>query len=294
MNKPLYKDPSFWIVALTLIGAANLAQFYYGVPWLKQRVAASRPAPRMTNDAPSGPMNAVMTRPDLDYSKKTYSWQRPQFDPNLLQETPPQVVLIPSEYKTPSGGWRMFNANNTIGIRISAPLVVQSAYNWNSSSRLIMAADLPPGEFDFIANLPTGALEALQAEIKKQWGVVAEREMHPTNVLVMIPNRTNAPAATRSAASPPIDAGGQNIRFGSMSSLAMFLESRLRQPLIDQSGLTFAEGIQIPANLISGGPNNDAVEQVRKMLLERLGIDLVQTNTQVEMLVIKKVSGGNP
>ena len=128
MKKPLHKDPSFWIVAITLVGAANVAQFNFGVPWLREKMAAGRPAPRITNAVPV--MNAFNARPDLDYSKKTYSWQRPQFDPRILQDTPPQVVLIPSEYTAPSGGWGTSGANNAMGIRMPALYVVQTAYGW--------------------------------------------------------------------------------------------------------------------------------------------------------------------
>jgi hypothetical protein len=52
MSKPLHKDLSFWIVAITLVTAANVAQLYFAVPWLQGRVAASRSAPRMKNLMP--------------------------------------------------------------------------------------------------------------------------------------------------------------------------------------------------------------------------------------------------
>lgn len=42
--KPLPKDISFWIVVVTLVGAANWAQIYFGAPWLQQKLAAAQPA----------------------------------------------------------------------------------------------------------------------------------------------------------------------------------------------------------------------------------------------------------
>src|SRR6185312_13755416 len=116
MSKPLLKDPSFWIVAVTLVVAADIIQLNFGVPWLEARKAELRPAPRMTNAVRQvrGPVAQLNT--DLDFSKKTYPWQKPRFEPRLLEETPPQVVLIPSEYT--SGGWGMNPSNSAIGIHM--------------------------------------------------------------------------------------------------------------------------------------------------------------------------------
>jgi len=47
VNKPLQKDPSFWIVAVVLVGAAVASQLYFGIPWFAQRLEQSRLAPRI-------------------------------------------------------------------------------------------------------------------------------------------------------------------------------------------------------------------------------------------------------
>ncbi len=99
-DKPLHKDPSFWIVAVVLVSAASATQLYYGIPWFTQRLLQAQSAPRSMQfqaGAPSG------QTPDLDTSKKTYSWQSPRFVSEVLEKTPPQVVLIPTEYAAPSG-----------------------------------------------------------------------------------------------------------------------------------------------------------------------------------------------
>lgn len=46
VDKPLQRDPSFWIVAVVLVGAATALQLYFGVPWFQQRLALVKPAPR--------------------------------------------------------------------------------------------------------------------------------------------------------------------------------------------------------------------------------------------------------
>jgi len=295
MSKPLHKDPSFWIVVVTLIGAANVAQFYFGVPWLREKVVASRPAPRATNAVQV--VNALNQPANLDYGKKTYSWQRPRSEPRLLQETPPQVVLIPSEYAESSGGWGMSRSNSAIGIRMQALYVVRAAYGWTSSRRMISADQMPTGQFDFIANLPSGALEGLQAEIKTKWGLVAERETRPTNVVFLKLDHTNAPGltpATRPTAQAQNEPGMQTFSFQTMNFLASYLETVLQVPVIDQTELTGFFDIRLPMIRPMRGQNGDALEQIRKVFIEQLGLQIIQTNAPVEMLVVKKVNGGNP
>lgn len=299
MSKPLLKDPSFWIVAVTLVVAADLVQFNFGLPWLQERIAARKPAPRMTNMVAQSRM-ALGSSPEpvLDNGKKTYPWQRPRFDPQLLQETPPQVVLIPSEYTAPSGGWGSSTSNNAIGIRMPATYVVQSAYNWRAQQRIIQAAPMPSGQFDFIANLSSGSLEALQAEIKKQWGLVAQREPFQTNAVLLTLDHTNAPglrAVTDMSVRPQSTAGMQIIRGRLEDFFTQYLENRLRRPVIDRTGLNGFFDIQLPtANRRFGGQDDAAFEEMRKALVEQLGLDLIKTNTSVEMLVVKKVKEGNP
>jgi uncharacterized protein (TIGR03435 family) len=293
MNKPLLKDRSFWIVAVTLVVAVDLIQLNFGIPWLQERAAAIRPAPRMTNmvmQARGGPANEQLA--NLDYGKKTYPWQKPRYEPRLLQETPPQVVVIPSEYTPPSGGWGTGNSNGTIGIRMNAQYVVESAYNWRSQRRIIESAPLPAGQFDFIANLPTNSLEALQAEIAKKWGLVANREMFRTNALLLTLDHTNAPGLRAAAGRTPPQASAdemQTVTARMDGFFVPYLENIFRQPVIDRTGLDGVIEIQWPLNRAAGG-----FEDTRKLLLDQLGLDLVRTNTSVEMLVVKKAKEGNP
>jgi uncharacterized protein (TIGR03435 family) len=290
MNKPLHKDPSFWIVAVVLVVAADVAQFYFGFPWFTEKIAAMRPAPR----TPPGVQDPTAIRVDeqLDTSKKTYSWQVPRPESDLLSRTPPQVVIIPTEYSPPSGGWTTSRSNMAMGIRLPASFVVQSAYNWPSRSRVVWADPAPPGQFDYIANLPTGALEALQAEVKKQWGLVAERESRQTNVLVMKVHHADAPGlkpSTGSVEPRQGPAGMLRLPSAPMAVLVSILEATLRLPVIDQTAMTGTYTIQLPMlRPPAPGQTTNWIEQTRQVFIEQLGLDLVQTNAPVEMLVVKK------
>ena len=298
MSKPLLKDPSFWIVAVTLVVAADLVQLNFGVPWLRARKAEIKPAPRMANIVRQSRVALGQVQdPALDFSKKTYPWQKPRFEPRLLEDAPAQVVLIPSEYTPPSGGWGMNPSNSAIGIRMGASYVIQSAYNWRAQQRIIQADPLPSGQFDFIANLPSGALEGLQAEIKKQWGLVADRELFQTNALLLTLDHTNAQglhAVTGSESRPQAKAGEQIVRAPFGDFFVQYLENMLRRPVINQTGLSGLFDIKLLAIRRPGVQNDTAFEDTRKMLIEQFGLNLIKTNTPVEMLVVKKAKEGNP
>jgi uncharacterized protein (TIGR03435 family) len=290
MSKPLHKDISFWIVVVTLVGAADVAQLHFGLPWFKGKVIAAQPADRRTNlvqvvDAFNQPAN-------LDVSKKTYSWQAPRFNPRLLQDAPVQVVIIPTEYTPPSGGWSVWQSNAVIGIRMPADSVVLSAYNWTSRARTILPDQMPPGQFDFIAKQPSGAREALQAEVKSKFGLVAEREIMQTNVLILRLDHTNAPGLTPMAmrtATPAPNQPGM-MRVPNVAILTSILESQLQLPVIDQTGLTGSYDIQFPMIRRTPGQPSDALQQAKKIFIEQLGLDLVESNAPVEVLVVKKIN----
>jgi uncharacterized protein (TIGR03435 family) len=294
MSKPLHKDLSFWIVVVTLVGAADVAQLYFGLPWFKDKIVAAQPAPRTEN--PAQVVDAFNQPANLDVSKKTFPWQAPRFNPRLLQDAAPQVVIIPTEYTAPSGGWGTIQSNAAIGVRMSADYVVQSAYNWPSRARMILPDQMPPGQFDFIAKQPDGALEALQAEIKNKLGLVAEREMVQTNVLILRLDHTNAPGLTPSlrpvaqTQSRPGTVLPYRYSFRRIGILVTILESQFRLPVIDQTGLTGTYDIQFP--MISRATNlpSDPLEQEKKIFIEQLGLELVESNASVEMLVVKKIN----
>jgi len=291
MSKPLHKDPSFWIVVVTLVGAANLAQIYFGVPWFQEKLRAARPAPR----APDAPVQAaqrgdvIFQQPGLDYSKKSYSWQTPSFTPDVLERTPPQVTLIPTEYT--NNGWGTMRANGVIGIRMPASYVVQSAYSWPSSTRIIFQDAAPPGQFDFIANLTNGPLEALQAEIRKKWGIIAAPATFQTNALVLTLDHTNAPGlqAVSRPAQTQFEPGFYVNPYTQIGSVAIYLEAVLRRPVINQSGLIGHFAVRFP--FVQSPPGrSETLEQAKKNLLEHLGLELTETNAPVEMLVVKKAN----
>jgi len=74
VNQPIHKDVSFWIVAVTLVGAATAVQLYFGLPWFSQKYAQSQPAPR--------------SKPDMNFSGLTVNQTPPNPDPHKASQIP--------------------------------------------------------------------------------------------------------------------------------------------------------------------------------------------------------------
>lgn len=283
-SKPLHEDFSFWIVVVVWVVTLNVIQLSYGLPWLQARVLAARPAPRTSSQF----IERTTTNPKLDYGKKTYPWQTPSPDPQKLNAAS-QVIIIPSEYKAPSGGWTFCTGpDNAMGIRVSSASVVQVAYLPFNYSRIIFPdGPPPPGDFDFIANLPGGGIAALQKEIEKQWGLVSSKEIRNTNVVVLTLDHSGAPGLkppTMPDASLSVQTGNFFFHNSTLTQLDNLLETMLHTPVIDETGLRGPFDIQMP-RLPAGQPGAEAVQ---KYLLEQYGLQLIQSNAPVEYLILKK------
>ncbi len=69
-----------------------------------------------------------------------------------------------------------------------------------SRARMIFSVPVPEEKYGFITNVPKNQQEALQQEIKREFGFVAKRELIETNVLVLTVRNPDAAALKQSAA----------------------------------------------------------------------------------------------
>lgn len=300
MDKPLHKDLSFWIVAVVALGFANVAQLSIALPWFKAKVVAMRPAPRSpaaTGQAMNGAgVFGVEATPELDFSRKTYTWQRPRPDQLSFENLPEQVVIIPTEYSPPSGGWATSRSNTAIGIRMPAEFLVRAAYQWSSRSRMILPDPMPAGQYDYLAHLPTGTFEALQMAVERKLGLVAKRETRPMDVWLLKLDHEGAPGlqSAETPAGPPAGAPG-TIVFRTLPNFVNFLESILTRPVIDETGLTGDYNIRFSTSILRslspGRPATDGAQTYNAVLKEQFGLKLVETNCPVEVLVVQRVNG---
>jgi uncharacterized protein (TIGR03435 family) len=226
---------------------------------------------------------------------RTYPWQVRTFRMEIMDQVPPQVRIVPAKF--PQGGMGMSGSGKLMGIGQPLSNIFPHAYRMNWT-RTVCTAQLPPGNYDFIANLPQGSAEALQREIEREFGLVAKREVRETDVLALTVRRANAsglrppdpnrfgPLAHETGISGS-NAGHFECRNNPLSTLANFLESRFQIPVVDRTGLTQHFNIDLKWEEQGRQPQNNVA--LRQALLDQLGFELVPSRESIEMLVVEKV-----
>ena len=229
------------------------------------------------------------------YERYRDSWRTPNVKSDLVDESIPQVRILPTKF--PGSTLSENNeATKWAGLHQPVSTMIWVAYQWRPA-RVVFTEPEPRGEYDFIASLPSGSYEALQRELKKQFGLVGRVDTRDTEVLVLKVRTPNAPGLK-----PPV-IGGKNIDWfhrGEYISddrplstdtppfmgLQRFLEEYFNVPVVDETGLTNHFGIDLKWD--EHGPGDPNHEALKKALLDQLGLELVPANRGVEMLVVEK------
>jgi len=226
---------------------------------------------------------------------RTYPWQIEGNDSRVLERQPPEVRILPSKVKYASWGttWDKNGNLKLMGTGVSAETTVLNAYDFPYSVRVIGRDRLPGGKYDYIACLPANNEEALQKEVKEKFRATAKREMQAQDVLLFKIQNPNASGLKRSSAASQ---SGRNTRedgpgFWScknspVSTLAAYLENHLAIPVIDQTGLTDNFDISLKWKQLKWGENKP--DELKRAVLDQLGLELVPTNMPIEMLVVEK------
>jgi uncharacterized protein (TIGR03435 family) len=227
----------------------------------------------------------TLTVKEISKHKGNDSWRvQPNFDSRILDKSPPQVKIVLTKFPSFGGAGWSGNPHKIMGLGAPVNYIVEAAWNMDfSAQRIIFSTELPSDRYDFIASLPSGNAEALQQEIKKQFGLVGHTEMVETNVLLLEVKFSNA----RGLAHSTKQYGGMSSGNGSykcdgqrISSLTDFLESQFEIPVIDRTDLKGNFDIELKWR-----DSND----LEQKLANQLGLELVPTNMPIEMLVVEKV-----
>jgi uncharacterized protein (TIGR03435 family) len=217
------------------------------------------------------------------------AWRVWPGDLAVLDRVPPQVRILPAKF---TGGWNGANRGKMMGIGVPVGSMAQVAYaspserNWNDA-RTIVSANVPQGRYDYIANLPTGSWIALQKEMERKLGVVGRRETREMDVLQLTVKRPNAPGLKPSAARGSgytANDGDLNVTASSMDEVAIILEREgLGLPVVDHTGLTGKFDFELKWN-----KNDPEHDNLKRALLDQLGLELVPGRESIEMLVVEK------
>jgi uncharacterized protein (TIGR03435 family) len=231
----------------------------------------------------------TVTVEKIKQHKADESWRVRPFDSRVLDRVSPQVEILPAKLPR-GGGWGNGMHGKMMGTGVGVETIVQTAYGFWYSARTIISTELPKNKYyDFIASLPNENAEALQQEIKKQFGVVARREIIETNILLLTVKYPNAqglrPSKIRGESSQIRMQPGQFTSINTaISSLTANLENLLQIPVIDQTGVANKFDIDLKWN--RNDPQHNSLKQA---LLDQLGLELVPSREPIEMLVVEKV-----
>ncbi len=221
--------------------------------------------------------------------RRPYPWQVENATDVILDQVSPQVKIVPTIFspgKSSSG-----HNGKSIGMTQQIRDLLFRAYD-TSRHRMVFETKPPEERYDFIANLPEGNEEALRREIERQFNLTAKTEKRKTDVLLLTVKYRNAqglrPRETNSGGSSNWKAGHFYCENGRLSNLTWFLENYFEFPVVDKTGLTGRFDISIKWQERDEQHRNPAA--LKKVLLEKLGLELVPDREEIEMLVVEKTN----
>ena len=226
----------------------------------------------------------------------TYPWQIDGFDSRVLDRQPPQVLILPSKCHYSSCGTSDRQPGNLklMGTGVSAEFVVQRAYEFESSVRTVFGVKFPEGKYDYIASLPRENENALREAVRNKFGLIARRETQNTDVLALEVRNPNMAGLKPSRGANPYEGTSVSSRKGQwscqnaqLSKLGEYLEDYLGIPVVDKTGLTNCFDIVLKLN--ASDFQHPDLQNMRQVLLDQLGLELVETNLSIEKLIVEKV-----
>ena len=208
-------------------------------------------------------------------------------------EQPPlfEVLVRPSVYTngSPCGmGNGRLNARN-LSVRSILPLAFDVRYD-----RILTNSPLPEGKYDVTITQPRNTAEPvttlLQQALKSAFGLTGTRETNDAAVLVL---KVKEPDAKGLVVSPtpggafhygPGSLGGTDI---ALNGIVNALETLLKQPVIDETGLTNHYDVNLTWDAKS--PEDPNPEGLKQAVMEQLGLELVPGVRPEEMVRIASV-----
>jgi uncharacterized protein (TIGR03435 family) len=216
---------------------------------------------------------------------------------SLLRKAPPVLIVRPTHYPTGGGGAWDIDGGKGVVTGASVPLLVEIAWHYKHR-RMILPDPLPAGNYDLMATLPDGKnASALQAEITRQFGLVAHAETRETDVWVLT---VKAAGQLRSHLSTQknacmfsaclIDDQEKIVNYpmenAQLDDVAKCLGDVFGMPIVDHGGLTNRYDFNLQ------WATTFSAERIRQSLrgqLLQFGLELKPGHEPVEMLVVEKV-----
>lgn len=224
-------------------------------------------------------------------------WRTGSISAQTLDQLAPQVRILPSTFAGP--GRRTIRGSGTggnrkvVGLGFQVPAIFATAFGRNDA-RIVFASTAPTGQYDFICTLPSSQSEALQNELKKEFGLSAKVENRQMNVLLLRVKAAGAagfrPNAVLANARPAVRGGRGQLsgKSAKVSDLANDLEQRLGVPILDRT--EFADKrFDFELTWEQAGEMLN-IPGLKQALVDQLGLELVPSTESVEVVVVDRIN----
>jgi uncharacterized protein (TIGR03435 family) len=234
-----------------------------------------------------------------------------------LEKAPPVVVLRPGATQGNRGSHMhgppfSVASERFVGVGQTFEFVLATAYDLGPE-RIVPAPDLPMGIFEVLDTIPSDPKGALRAEIKRQFGLVARKEIQERDVLILKVSNPGAPGlkVNRSRSTDRgISAGSgmlKLVNFHLAGEIATLGHTSLGTPItntnlddsivralgayylgapvIDQTGLKDAYDLELTWNPNPSGKFER--EEFERALREQVGWELVPARQPIEVLIVE-------
>lgn len=217
-------------------------------------------------------------------------WKQPYGESiDLLETAPPALIIRPSHFKPgeyPSGGNFGTQSGKWMETCITVPDLLGLAYS-SYVDRMVLPPEMPKGTYDLMLTLPDHQMEALRAEIKKQFGLTAKKEERETDVLfVRIKDPAKLQAQATKNGEMVLDHGALISR---MFDLEQALEVSLHKPVTDQTGTAATNyNFNYDFKLKRSEPIEKQMKYIKDTVLDRCGLEFIPGRERIEMLIVEK------
>jgi uncharacterized protein (TIGR03435 family) len=212
-------------------------------------------------------------------------------DLNDFEKAPPMVMIQKTHFPHIFATLGRRYSDKAVGRNIPLSFALGDAYGF-FPARIVFPPDMPTTKVDFIVTTTNQPWEKLQAAIKKQFGFVGHVETITTNVWLLRSTSLNKltvslwPKTYRELTNDP--RRFVNLPTQPIDSLVSMLENDAKLPVVDQTGLTNFFDISLEWRpKYDGSPTTRT--RLKQAIHDQLGLELIETNYPIQMLVVEKV-----
>jgi uncharacterized protein (TIGR03435 family) len=215
-------------------------------------------------------------------------WDTGHADAQILDRLPHIVRIIPTRF--PNGFNMEINKSGSIGFAANVREMLQAVYG-GYYDRTIFLTPMPSGEYDFIANLPTGSSEALAKEMQKRFGIIGRVETTETNVLFLKVSQPNTaglvPSKIRNGPESMRNTGTDILATNmTVVNIAASFARLCKTPVIDQTGLKGTYDFDLKTDTRS----DPQLANFKQALRDQLGLELIPGTVPVKYLFVEKAN----